>query len=250
MSRPRSILEDPASPAPVAAREPEHAPGPACPRCGAPLRMDQDWCLSCGTAVTTRVVGASGWRTPVAIVASTLAIALIGLVAAFLAVSNDPDEVAQAPANTASQTAQPTPGPATPTPEPDPITPDTIPPASGGDEVPTPTPTDDAPSAGGDDSPSTGGGGSAVGSWPDGKSAWTVVLLSSTRRAGANSRARRLSGDGTEVGVLKSDDFKSLRSGYFVVFSGQYESRNAAENALTGLRSKAPQAYVRRVTPR
>jgi septal ring-binding cell division protein DamX len=50
--------------------------------------------------------------------------------------------------------------------------------------------------------------------------------------------------------VLESGDFKSLRSGYFVVFSGQYDSRAAAERALSSLEAQAPQAYVRRVTPR
>lgn len=238
MSPPRSILDDPVRSEPVAAEDPTRPPQSACPRCGAPLRADQDWCLGCGTAVTTRVARASGWRTPVAIVASVLAIALVGLIAAFLAVSNDPDKVAQAPPS-ASQQAAPTPG-AAPTAEPDPITPDTIPPATGGDQPQTP---DDQPAPRGGDS-------SAVSAWPSGKSAWTVVMLSSSSRGGANRKAKELTSGGTEVGVLKSDEFKSLRGGYFVVFSGQYQTRNAAEDALAGLRSSAPQAYVRRVTPR
>lgn len=240
MTQPRSILEDPVRPAPVVVPDPTRPPEAACPRCGASLRGDQDWCLNCGTAVTTRVATASGWRTPVAIVATVLAIALVGLIAAFLAVSNDPDKVAQAPPSASQQAVPTAPPPATPTPEPDPITPDTIPPATGGDQ----------PQAPGDEPPSAGGGATAVSAWPSGKTAWTVVMLSSPSRAGANKKAKELESGGTEVGVLKSDEFKSLRGGYYVVFSGQFKTQSAAQDALTGLRSRAPQAYVRRVTPR
>lgn len=241
MSQPRSILEDPVRSEPVAPA-PSAAPAEAaCPRCGAALRPEQDWCLNCGTAVTTRVAGASGWRAPVAIVAGVLALALAGLVAAFVAVSEEPQRISRAPATNADQIGAPaaTPTPAAPTPEPDPISPDTIPPATGGDQSPA---TDEPPAS---SSPS-----STVGSWPAGESAWTVVLHSSRRRAGATARAERLSQGGTDVGILDSDDYKSLRSGYFVVFSGQYDTQRAAENALENLRSDAPQAYVRRVTPR
>jgi len=240
MSQPRSILEDPVSSPPIEVSDPARPADSACPRCGAPLRGDQEWCLNCGTAVTTRVAGASGWRTPMAILASLIAIALVGLVAAFLAVSNDPDEVAQAPPLTASQQAAPTAPPAAPTPEPDPITPETIPPATGGDQPPE---TDDDPTTAGGDT-------SAVSTWPAGKSAWTVVMLSSPSRAEADKKAKELQSGGTDVGVLKSDEFKSLRAGYFVVFSGEYDTEGAAEKALTSLRSNAPEAYVRRVTPR
>jgi hypothetical protein len=175
----------------------------------------------------------------VGIVAALLAIALIGLVAAFLAVSNDPDDVAQAPAPTAAQQTAPpapTPAPPAPTPEPDPITPETIPEASGGDQPP----------AAEEEEPTS----ATVSDWPAGESAWTVVLLSSRERSRAERRAKDISDSGTEAGVLESGDFKSLRSGYFVVFSGQYDSRAAAERALSSLEAQAPQAYVRRVTPR
>ena len=40
-----------------------------CPRCGAALAPDQEWCLSCGTAVGTRIAPSPGWRMPVVIVA-------------------------------------------------------------------------------------------------------------------------------------------------------------------------------------
>lgn len=239
MSPERSILEDPARDT-TAVADPEpvapvaHA---SCPRCGAPMRDAQDWCLNCGTAVTTRVAGAPGWRTPLAIVAGILAVALAAVVVAFLAVSSDTDEQARV-ASTPAQSA-PAPAPVSPTPQAGATpAPETLPPATAGNQPPA------------SDSQTSPASGSAVASWPARKSAWTVVLLSSPRRAVAEKRARRLSAAGTDVGVLDSDDFKSLRGGYFVVFSGQYGSRTAAERALGGLRADAPEAYVRRVTPR
>ena len=47
--------------------------------------------------------------------------------------------------------------------------------------------------------------------------------------------------------MLHSDDFSSLRKGYWVVFAGQYPSRSAAETAAE---SRAGGAYARRVVPR
>ena len=49
------------------------------------------------------------------------------------------------------------------------------------------------------------------------------------------------------MGVLESDDFSSLRKGYWVVFSGQYDSRSAAESAAE---SAGGEAYARRIVPR
>src|SRR3989442_513836 len=35
---------------------------PRCPRCGAAMAPEQDWCLECGAAATTRVLRPPGWR--------------------------------------------------------------------------------------------------------------------------------------------------------------------------------------------
>ena len=53
----------------------ESPPTRRCPRCDAPLAPEQDWCLECGNAVTTRVARSPGWGVPVAIVIATLAVA-------------------------------------------------------------------------------------------------------------------------------------------------------------------------------
>ena len=242
-----------------------HAAGPApapdaCPRCGAGLRPDQEWCLNCGAAARTRVAGPSGWRAPVAIVGAVLAVALAGLVVAFLAVSDDSDELTRIAQQTTAQ-ATPAPAPATPPPA---VTPAPTPPAATS-PVPTvtPAPGEDGqdpnalpPASGTDEDPDATpgagdpGGTGSVGSWPEGEDAFTVVLLSSPSRSTARKRAQELASGGTEVGLLDSDDYKSLRGGYWVVFSGQYDSRDAAESAAEGLESEAPGAYVRKVTPR
>ncbi len=253
---------------------PAPLPAPACVRCGTPLREDQEWCLNCGAASATRIAAPSGWRAPLAIVGGVLAIALAGLVIAFLAISDDSDQLTKlAQATTATPTPQAgaTPAPSGTAPEPPPSAspapgeagadPEAaVPPATAGEQPPvddeaeaepdsklepdsTIQPDDPAEQS----APSTGG---AVGTWPDGKEAYTIVLLSSKSRSGADKRAKELAASGVDVGVLESSDFKSLRGGYFVVFSGQYESRERAEQVGDKLASKTPGAYVRRVTPR
>jgi len=262
-TEPRTDPAPAPEPAPAALAASEPSPARVCPRCATPLREEQDWCLACGAAATSRIAAPEGWRAPLAVIAAVVALAFAALLVAFLAISDDSDELTRLAAQgAATQAATPAPTPPAPAPTPTPAaspTPgagQTVPPASTtgpGDDLPG---LDGLPEAGGgadDDAGATAGGtgtGGEVGTWPSGRSAFTVVLLSSPSRAGANRRARELAGSGTDVGVLDSDEFRSLRGGYFVVFSGQYGSRDAAEDALQGLSDDAPGAYVRRVTPR
>jgi hypothetical protein len=81
--------------------------------------------------------------------------------------------------------------------------------------------------------------------WPAGERAWTVVIASTTSRAEAEKKAEEAGGG--DVGVLKSDDYSSLRKGYWVVFAGQYPSQSAAQTAAEG---RGGGAYARRVVPR
>jgi hypothetical protein len=77
-----------------------------------------------------------------------------------------------------------------------------------------------------------------------------VILESATSKSAADQKAQELQSGGTTVGVLHSDDFSSLNSGYWVVFSGQYDSKSAADSALSGLKATVPEAYVRHVVPK
>ena len=89
----------------------ETAAEPRCPRCGAPMTPEQDWCLNCGAAVGTRVVAARGWRVPIAIGAALLAIAAIAVAIAIVTLADDTGEVAQEPPPTAANQVAPTPAP-------------------------------------------------------------------------------------------------------------------------------------------
>jgi hypothetical protein len=191
----------------------------SCPHCGSPLAADQEWCLNCGHAVGTRIAPTPRWRVPVAIVGAVLALLVAALVLSLVELSGDPQPVAKAPTSQATADA------ATPTPTP----------ANGENAVPTTTPT-----------PAPGGTGGTVGSaeWPSGKTAWTVVVASSTSRAAAQKKAKAA---GADAGVLHSDDFSSLRKGYWVVFAGQYPDQKAAQAAA---KSRGGDAYARRVVPR
>jgi hypothetical protein len=90
------------------------------------------------------------------------------------------------------------------------------------------------------------------GPWPARGDAYTVVLASVAVGAGrrtAERRALELRLRGLKrVGILVSSEFRSLRPGYFVVYSGVYETRRGAQRALARARAKAGRtAYTLRV---
>jgi septal ring-binding cell division protein DamX len=193
-----------------------------CPRCGSPLTPEQEWCLNCGADVATTIVAPPSWRGPVALVAVLLAVAAAALVLALVELAGDAEQVSQQPAASPTPTGAATVAP-TATPEST-----TIPPASG-----------------------TGGAGVTpeIADWPAGKEAWTVVLESSATRSAAEARAKELAGQGVPVGILDSDEYGSLEPGRFVVFSGQYDTRRAADQGLQDLSGEVEGAYVRHVAP-
>jgi hypothetical protein len=189
----------------------------------------QEWCLNCGAAVGTRVVAAPGWRTPIAIAATILAIAAIAIVIALVQLADDTGRVTQtqAPAPTptaAAPAVTPTPQgsvPATPTPSP----------------TPTATPTATQTPA---------GSGKADATWPAGKSAWTVILATSSSKSSAKAKADAFAQQGIAgVGVAHSDDFSSLTPGSWIAFAGQYDGQSQASNALDAMNAK--DAYIRRL---
>ncbi len=213
----------------------ETPPAPAgrrCPRCGAGLTEQQEWCLHCGTAVGARVVAAPGWRAPIALAGLLLALTAIAVALAIVTLADDTEQV---PAGTSAAVSPAPTATAVPTPTPDPAATATPAPA----ETPTPT-----PSA----TPDTGTAG-GVETWPDGEAGWTIILASERSRANATTKAQGFTDSGIAgVGMLDTDDFSSLTGGYWAVYAGRYDSRSAAEDALQGV--DAADAYVRQVTPR
>jgi hypothetical protein len=108
-----------------------------CPRCGADVPHDQDWCLSCGLAARTRVAATPRWKIPLALAATVAALALAALAIAFVDLTKDPETV------TAPATA-----PAVPTTPPAATVPPGTPPPATTPPVPTVTvPPTDVPGA-------------------------------------------------------------------------------------------------------
>ena len=194
------------------------APPRQCPRCGANLEPDQEWCLNCGTGVGATIAAPRGWRWPVAIVGGLLALALVAFVLALVELAGNPEQVGPQAA------ATPTPAPAaaaTPTAAPT-TDPNAVPPAAGG---------------------------ASASDWPAGKTGYTVVLESSVTRSAADARARELAGKGIAAGVLDSSGYATLTPRRFVVFFGQFDSRAQARQALAGIQGQVQGAKVARVAP-
>jgi hypothetical protein len=220
---------------------PEPAVQRGCPRCGAPLADDQEWCLACGTAVATRVAPTPRWRTPVALVGALVVLLAASLALALVELSRDPQPVAKAPQAAPAPTAAATPVP----------TPTTTTPAATPTATPTPTASkggtnqtapDAAPGAGVAPSSAT-----KLAQWPAGRTAWTVVLASAPSRAAANRSARSLAASAkAPVGVLDPNKYPSLGPGAWTVFSGQFASRAEAAKIAQALGAGA---YARRVVP-
>jgi hypothetical protein len=196
-----------------------------CPRCGASLRPEQEWCLSCGAGLGAQVASPRGWRWPVAVVAGLLVLMVAAVALALVELASDAERVAPPSATAQPQTAA-TPAPTSTAAPSTTSDPSQIPPASGGTA-----------------------GTPAVSDWPAGKTGYTVVLESAATQSAANARAADLAGKGIQVGVLDSSGYASLTPNRYVVFSGQYASRDEARVALRGLRNQVSGARVGRVAP-
>jgi hypothetical protein len=86
--------------------------GTACPRCGAHVAGDQDWCLNCGDAARTRLVPTPNWRLPIAFTAIVAALAVLAIAVSFVQLTRD-DAPVTPTAPPAATTATPPPPPTT-----------------------------------------------------------------------------------------------------------------------------------------
>jgi hypothetical protein len=90
--------------------------------------------------------------------------------------------------------------------------------------------------------------------WPPGRSGWTVVLQSlpkTSGRAFALAQARAAEHSGVKgLGIIDSSEFSSLHPGYYLLFSGVYDTLDDANAAVTTARSHGyPRASARQITP-
>jgi hypothetical protein len=231
--------ERPAPPPP-----PPDADSGDCPRCGTPYEAGQEYCLECGLRlpVTRGIVPvlSAAWRRRIPWypgdwiwpVLLFLVIAALGATAAILATRDDNESATR----THVGTTEPSGGTGT--------VPEEPPPTGTTGEPPPPTETEPA-------EPPPPPPPSGPVEWPSGQNGWTVVLVSlpeSGGQAAAQSAARKAIADGlTDVGVLNSSDFSSLHPGYFVVFSGIYNTVDEAKAGLDTARATYPQAYTRQI---
>ena len=75
-----------------------------------------------------------------------------------------------------------------------------------------------------------------------------VSVPQSAGRPAAVSEARKASAAGlTDVGVLDSSDYSSLHAGYWVVFSGVFNSAQEARTELDTAKASYPHAYARQI---
>ena len=201
----------------------------ACTHCGAPLAADQDWCLECGAAVTTRISAAPDWRVPVVVVGGVVALAAAALVFLLVSLSNSANSsvpAAAAPATRAS-----------------PATAANAPPAAASGTVGTTTP----PAA---KTTATASTTAAITSWPAGVTGFTVVLGVIPDKAAATASATKIAAAGIPVGLLYSSDYSSMSPGDWIVFSGTYSTSALASAAATALKAKGQtSAYAFSVVP-
>jgi hypothetical protein len=227
-----------------------------CPRCAAPYEPLQEYCLECGQRLValptegyTRTIVWSR-ESPVWLWIALLALLLVALAAgAIVALAATDDDQEGGPASSAESTV-PVPPPTT--------GPITVEPPTSPTEITIPTtstvfpsttfPTTTFPTTTTQPTTTT----STIQFWPPGTDGFTVVLKStpvSEGRGPAESSAQQALNAGLpEVGILDSSNFTTLNPGYYVTFTGVYDSQNEAENALPRARSSGfPTAYVREV---
>ena len=247
------MVEPPPPPPPPEAAPPPPPPEPGrCPNCGAPHDVYQEYCLECGRRLPGAYVGgryAEVWRrdSPIWLWAALAALLLVALVSgAVVALAATDDGKNSEPASsipvvsTAPSTTD-TVGVVTPT-----IT-ITTPPTTTLSTTTFSTTTFGTTTYG-----TTTTTGSNV-TWPPNKDGFTVVLKSvptSNGRSQAESAANKARTNGlSQVGILNSSDFSSLNPGYYVTFTGIYDTESQANAALPNARSKGfPTAYVREVS--
>ncbi|MCP3975991.1 MAG: SPOR domain-containing protein, partial [bacterium] len=81
---------------------------------------------------------------------------------------------------------------------------------------------------------------------------WIVILMSASEadggEAAAIQRAAVLTAEGDiPTGVFRSDDYASLNSGFWVVYTGQFDAPEAAAGRCSQLAQLVPECYHRLV---
>ena len=78
--------------------------------------------------------------------------------------------------------------------------------------------------------------------WPEGLTAHTVVLVTSSDRPAALNVARQARSSGLEAGMMPSDPY-DLGTGLWIVYSGRFTTREGAQRQAAQLSDRYPGAY-------
>lgn len=240
--------------------------GGACPECSAPVDLAQEFCLECGAPVrvrkrTQRAVPRRPSSFPWVPFFVVLGLVAFGVTTALLADEKRPARDRTSTDSSAdtgtipSVTTTPTEAtdtttiPTTPT---DPTTTPTTPTTSATTTTPTTSAT--TPTTSTTPTTATTGTGGGTATWPAGTSGYTVVIQSLNKslytQSDAQARANEAAGKGLEAGVIDSNDYSSLASDLWVVFSGVYTGEDQANAHLPTVTSAGyPSAYVRQIAP-
>ena len=220
-----------------------------CPRCEAVVQSGQESCLECGgrlgparrgpverasAGVTKRHPWAGAWVLPALL---GLAIAVLGTGAA-IAISSDGDDRGAVSTATGGSFTVTDSGSTLTAPEPTETTATTTAPLT----TTGPPTTAPAPPV-----------NPATVSWPPNRRGWTIVLLSlpqaNGRDAAAAKAAEARDAGLRQVGVLNSSRYASLHPGYYVLFTGVFDTEAEAASALQRARAVFPSAYQREIVP-
>jgi len=219
-----------------------------CPNCAAPADPGQLMCLECGSRLALDYERPPTWRLPTVIVGVVLLLAGLGVAIALAAASGgSTTTTAASAAQPAAPPAQNAPADAPPT-----ASQPTSTPATASTTTPATASAATAPAAGTASTPTPAPAPATTASgWPPGKSAFTVVLASLPSKAAADEKLKAAQAAGiTAAAVLHSDDFPTLKPGYWVVFDGQYDTIGEAQSQGAADRGKGgfSDAYPRFVS--
>jgi hypothetical protein len=222
------------------------AAGPRlCPHCGAPLAPDQDWCLECGTAATTRVVAPPSWRVPAAVIVAVLVAFAIAVAIAVSVLSSDSDH-SVAPIDHNARAAVPAGPPVA-------IKPVSVPvsPAKAKAKAKSATAaTGDSGATGATGATSASGASGAtgttgdVGLWDPAKQAYTVVLITSDRTGAEKVAKQSASSAQTKTGILDTSKYQFFSPGLWVAWAGQFDAKPDAQKLADKIAKGGRKGYV------
>jgi hypothetical protein len=228
---------------------------PRCPSCLALVEPDQEFCLECGARLEP-AAGDRGGRGPRNrwLIAGIAALLLVGgFVIAWGFTRDDSSKVAAS--SLSSGTKVTTPGVSTPSISTIDQTGTSVPTITGSSTATTTvTVTETSGSTSTGTSADCGGqpSGPDTDSWPNGRDGWMAILSSKPTTdytfADFCARLKRAEAQGyTNLGIVDSTDYVSLRPGFWVLYEGPFNTRQEAAAAAAAASGDWPGAYPREV---